>query len=449
MKNIPSDRVHFIQQGEINQENQYVLYWMSRSFRTHWNYGLEYAVGTAEKLDKKVVVWVQFDTTQEHATERHLQFLLEGLQDVKEALLERNIKFVLRVGPLEETIEEITGNACTVVTDFPYLEEHDQRLKAFVAATSLPVTAIEGNIIVPVKTASDKQEYAARTLRSDLKECYVDYLVKPTSSAIKNGSKYLQITGEDPGQPSQVIGQLRFQEHAKLADSEFQGGEKAARDQLDDFLHNQLLKYEEQRQSPTEAAVSYLSAYLTWGMIAPAYVLKRLDNYENDENAKSFLEEILVRRELARNFVFYANPYDQLAALPDWARKTLEDHKPDERDYVYTRKELENGKTHDEPWNECMRQMRERAYLHNHLRMYWGKQILAWTNTPQYALSTLLYLNNKYFLDGNDPNSYANALWVFGLHDRAWQENKVFGKVRIMNRNGLDRKIEVDTLISN
>jgi photolyase PhrII len=275
------------------------------------------------------------------------------LRDVKEALRERNIKFVLRVGALQETTQEITENACTVVTDFPYLEEHDQRLKAFVAATPLPVTAIEGNIIVPVKTASDKQEYAD------------------------------------------------------------------------------------------------LSAYLAWGMIAPAYVLRRLDYYKNDENAKSFLEELLVRRELARNFVFYANPYDQLPALPDWARKTIEDHKPDERDYVYTRKELENGKTHDKAWNECMRQMRERAYLHNHLRMYWGKQILAWTNTPQYALSTLLYLNNKYFLDGNDPNSYANALWVFGLHDRAWQENDVFGKVRIMNRNGLDRKIKVDTLISN
>ncbi|MEM1214833.1 MAG: deoxyribodipyrimidine photo-lyase [Bacteroidota bacterium] len=447
MKNIPTTRVHTIQEAEPQQSGQYVLYWMSRSFRSHWNYALEYAVGWSEKLDRQLVVLVQLDKTQKQYTERHIQFLLQGLKVVKAALNERGIKFVLRVAGITDVLQELVADTCAIVTDYPYLLAHQERLDAATSVTNLPIVALEGNVVIPVSTAAEKQEYAARTIRKQLQEQYEDFLVKPTSSAIDQPSKNLRINSLDFTSSQEVIAQLRFSEHATLENPEFKGGERAAQHYLDTFLRKKMTNYDAKRQSPTQAAVSYLGPYLAWGMMAPAYVLSRLQRYDESDNTGSFLEEVLVRRELAHNFVHYASPYDSFHALPDWAKETLNQHKSDEREHVYTRTEFEQGNTHDEAWNACQQQLRERGYLHNHLRMYWGKQILAWSNTPQYALKTLLYLNNKYFLDGNNANSYANALWVFGLHDRAWQENEVFGKVRLMNRSGLDRKIDVEELL--
>ena len=163
----------------------------------------------------------------------------------------------------------------------------------------------------------------------------------------------------------------------------------------------------------------------------------------------AFLEELIVRRELSKNFVYYArDTYDSLKALPDWAAETLQEHKSDDRPDHYTRSELEEGKTDDEAWNAAMREMRNRGFLPNYMRMYWGKQIIRWTNTPDYAHETALYLNNKYFLDGYDANSYGNVLWLFGLHDRAWQERDVYGKVRTMTKGGMEGKFDVEAYVA-
>lgn len=257
----------------------------------------------------------------------------------------------------------------------------------------------------------------------------------------------MPVSGVDFKSPEHLLEQMECSETVEPVSGVHKGGHNHARQRLDDFLSRKFNKYDSHRQSPTNLAVSELSMYLAMGMIAPAYILRRLKSYLPGENAQSFREELLVRRELAYNFVHFSNTYDGLEALPECAQETLEDHRADERPYRYTRREMEQAKTHDEAWNECMKRMKAQGYLHNHMRMYWGKRILAWCNTPDYPQPTLLYLNNKYFLDGNGPNSYANALWVFGLHDRAWAEREVFGKVRTMNRRGLERKIDVDSWI--
>ena len=161
------------------------------------------------------------------------------------------------------------------------------------------------------------------------------------------------------------------------------------------------------------------------------------------DDVAGFVEELVVRRELAANFVRYEPDYDRYAALPDWARTTLDAHRDDEREPRYTATELEEGRTHDQAWNAAMAEIRATGYLHNHMRMYWGKQILRWTTSPEHAFATALALNNRYFLDGRDCSSYANIAWLFGLHDQAFAERPVGGKTRVMTRSGLDRKFDV------
>jgi deoxyribodipyrimidine photo-lyase len=446
MKNIDSSRVHCLREAKDKEKGNYVLYWMSLAFRSDWNYSLEYAVGIAEKHDAKVLVMVSLPDHPYPYTERHLTFLLQGIQDTQQQLASRNVKLIVRLGNISEHIKELSKDAIALVTDFPYLKEDKERLEKALYACSLPVFALESNVTVPVEAITSKQEYAARTIRPKLMEAYEGFLTKPRESKLPKSSMNMSVDSVDVSKPQQLINSMQFSEHAEPVKG-YTGGASEARKMLDKFLDTALSDYENQRQSPTEPAVSYLSMYLSFGMIAPAYILNRLQKRRKSKNVQSFIEELLVRRELAYNFVHFTKDYDSLSALPNWAKESLEKHKDDPREEQYTRNELEKAATHDEAWNECMKRMKENGYLHNHMRMYWGKQILAWSNTPNYAHKTLLYLNNKYFLDGNDPNSYSNALWVFGLHDRAWQENEVFGKVRKMNRNGLDRKIDVERFV--
>ena len=188
-----------------------------------------------------------------------------------------------------------------------------------------------------------------------------------------------------------------------------------------------------------------------FGQISPVEIALKINRAKSGSKSdkEAFLEELIVRRELAINFVYFEPDYDSYSCLPQWAKTTLQEHKNDKRPYIYTRKQLENSETHDDAWNAAMTEMRQTGYMHNYMRMYWGKKILEWTNTPRYGYATILHLNNKYFLDGRDPNSYANVAWVFGLHDRPWKERSVFGKVRYMNLKGLQRKFDIDAYINN
>ena len=163
---------------------------------------------------------------------------------------------------------------------------------------------------------------------------------------------------------------------------------------------------------------------------------------------EAFIEELIVRRELAINFVYYTPDYDSYACLPGWAKKTLAEHKNDRREYLYSRGELENCRTHDEYWNAAMREMKSTGFMHNYMRMYWGKKILEWSQTPEKAFKAALAINNKYFLDGRDANSYAGVAWIFGMHDRAWFERPIFGKIRYMAASGLERKCDIQAYVA-
>ncbi len=205
------------------------------------------------------------------------------------------------------------------------------------------------------------------------------------------------------------------------------------------------------RNQPHRDAGSRLSPYLHFGQISPLTVALRVDaaGHASREDRDAVLEELLVRRELAVNFVHHApEDYDRYRGLPGWARRTLAAHRDDPRPHRYSRRELEEARTHDRVWNAAMREMRHTGYLHNHLRMYWGKKILEWCNTPEYAHRVALELNDRWFLDGRDPSSYANVGWLFGLHDRPWPERRVYGTVRSMSAAGLARKTDPDAYVA-
>jgi deoxyribodipyrimidine photo-lyase len=205
------------------------------------------------------------------------------------------------------------------------------------------------------------------------------------------------------------------------------------------------LKFYKQK-GPDNERSSKLSPYLHFGQISPLEILYEVDKInEFLEEKESFLEEVIIRRELAINFVYYNSNYDNWKGITyNWAYETLEKHKEDLREYIYTENELENGKTHDKYWNACQKQMVKTGYMEGYMRMYWCKKILEWSESPQEAYEITLKLNNKYFYDGRDPNSYAGVAWCFGKHDRAWKERRIFGKVRYMNSDGLERKFKME-----
>ncbi|MBV8938117.1 MAG: deoxyribodipyrimidine photolyase, partial [Alphaproteobacteria bacterium] len=226
------------------------------------------------------------------------------------------------------------------------------------------------------------------------------------------------------------------------------GGYREAKRRVDEFATRRLQRYVAARAHPGEAEVSTLSPYLHFGQISPVEVgVAARDAKAPDENSASFLEELIVRRELAMNFVHTTPNYGQYDCLPEWARQALAAHRRDRREHLYGWDQLAGANTHDPYWNAAMREMLLTGYMHNYMRMYWGKKVLEWSPSPEEGYAALLRLNNMFFLDGRDANSYANVGWVFGLHDRPWPERPIFGKVRSMTASGLRRKTDIDDYV--
>jgi deoxyribodipyrimidine photo-lyase len=227
----------------------------------------------------------------------------------------------------------------------------------------------------------------------------------------------------------------------------YTGGTSQAQKRLKKFIKDKLDDYDTKRNDPMQDCQSNLSPYLHFGQISPLYIaleIMKIDSPGKD----AFLEELIVRRELSHNFLYYNRRYDDYDALPLWALRTLNYHAKDKREYVYTQAQFENAQTHDPCWNAAQMEMVITGKMHNYMRMYWGKKILEWTKNPKTAFKIVLTLNNKYELDGRDPNGFAGVAWCFGKHDRAWGERPVFGKVRYMNAAGLKRKFDVDAYVN-
>ena len=436
---VHEDRVRRLDDGrEPRRDGSHVLYWMQASGRAEHNDALEFAVQTAN--DHGVPLHVVFGLTADYpqASARHYRFLLEGLAEVAGALARRGIPFAVRRGTPVDVAVAAADGAVEVVVDRGYLRHLVAWREQLVERVDVPVWQVEADVVVPVEVASDKREYAARTIRPKLHRHLDDFLVELTTTPLDRTGPPLD--GLDLGDVSAVLADLGLDDPGPGI---VRGGTARARARLDDFLQRGLVGYGERRPDPADDVHSFQSTYLQYGQVSPVWLALQVrdSGIGSRDDRDTWLEELVVRRELAHNYVVFEPGYDRYAALPEWARRTLEEHRGDEREHVYSYEDLRLGRTHDRAWNACQAQVREEGFLHNHLRMYWGKQVVLWAGDAPAAFDQLLRLNNEHFLDGRSPNSFANVAWIFGLHDRPWQETPVRGTTRPMTRSGLQSKI--------
>ncbi len=451
------ERVKYLNR-KISGTDGPVIYWMQASVRTAYNHALEYAVGQAHANGHSLHVVFCLTPTYPGANLRHYWFLIEGLRDVADGLSKRNIPFTVWLGEPENMASALKGKASMIVADRGYLR-HQRKWAATIAAKAdCPVIQVESNVVVPVETASTKEEYSAATIRPKIVR-HRESALQPMKQRVFEGPAHSVLSPNRDGHMTPVDVKTLAQPddlsslcslEASVGPSQlFRGGENEAHTLLDDFLRNRLADYGRLRNVPDENCLSHLSPFLHFGHISPIEIA--LQAMEYGENALDpsrrdgidvLLEELIVRRELAINYVHFNPDYDRYTALPGWAQQTLEEHRTDPRPYRYGMEQLTAGETDDPYWNACQREMVSTGKMHGYMRMYWGKKVLEWTDDPEEAFSRLLTLNDRYELDGRDPNGYAGVAWIFGKHDRPWAERPVFGKVRYMNANGLRRKFK-------
>ncbi|MFW5839270.1 MAG: deoxyribodipyrimidine photo-lyase [Planctomycetota bacterium] len=426
-----------------DRTGDYVLYWMQASQRAEWNHALEYAIAQANQRSVPVVACFGLTDGYPQANARHYLFMLQGLSQTSRRLADRGVQLVVRKGHPPQVAADLAGAAGLVVVDRGYLRHQRTWRKDLAEQVEAQVVQVESDVVVPIETASNKEEYAARTIRPKIHRHLEDYLVQIEPAKPGRDSLDLDLGGLDVSDPQALLDQLDVD--VSVAPSRlYPGGRSEAERLLAEFSEQKLSRYADERSEPGEDIQSHMSPFLHFGQISPLEIALRVRQADARQEAKdAFLEELIVRRELGINFVAYNSHYDSYAHLPEWAQATLEYHKHDDRENLYTAEQLEKAQTHDEYWNAAMREMVVTGKMHNYMRMYWGKKIIEWSNTPQQAYRTALELNNRYFLDGRDPLSFSNVAWLFGKHDRPWQERAIFGKVRYMNAAGLERKFDM------
>lgn len=422
-----------------------VVYWMSRDMRLTNNWALLFALNEANTL--KQPLWIIFSLAPKfgEANLRHYHFLFEGLKEVEQMAMENGVGFRVLMGEPSKEISSFVDDikASLLVSDFDPLRVKRNWKDETSKLISIPHIEVDAHNIVPCRFASQKAEFGAYTIRPKINRLLTKYLtdfpllpkvnerVKSTQTNWKNAMEWLN--------PDTEVKPMNW----------ITPGEKGAKNALDDFLKNRLTGYNVNRNNPLLDGQSNLSPYLHFGHISAQRVAIEVIRSSAPEADKSaFLEELIVRRELSDNFCFYNPNYDNPQGFHPWAIETLTKHAADEREYTYSQCQLEHGNTHDKLWNAAQKQMVKTGKMHGYMRMYWAKKILEWSSTPALAMINAIYLNDKYSLDGRDPNGYAGIAWsIGGVHDRAWSERPVFGKIRYMNYNGCKRKFDVDGYI--
>ena len=339
----------------------------------------------------------------------------------------------------------LSSGAALAVTDRGYLRVQRQWRVRAAAAMHCPLIQVESDAIVPVETASPKEEFTAGTFRPKITAALPYYLKPLKQERLRADAAGLSIDSLDLSDIDGIIGSMNIDRSVPPV-GWLTGGAAEAKRLLKKFITHKLDMVPDNRNDPTKDCVSHLGPYLHFGQISPLHVALEVMKTKSP-GRDIFLEELIVRRELAINFTHYNEQYDSIRCLPDWAQRTLGEHSGDRRDYCYSMDQLEGARTHDRYWNAAQRELVRRGKMHVYMRMYWGKKILEWSPAPEAAYTAALYLNNRYSLDGRDPSGFAGVAWCFGKHDRAWGERHVFGKVRYMNDRGLERKFDMERYV--
>lgn len=425
-----------------------VVYWMSRDQRAEDNWALLHAAETA--VSAQVPFGVVFCLVPSFlgATARQYRFMLEGLQDVQKKLARKKIPFFLLTGVPGKEIPRFVKRygVSVLVTDFSPLKI-SRRWKADVGnAIDIPFYEVDAHNIVPCRHVSDKQEYGAYTIRPKIQRLLPEFLTEFPPLQTRS----IPWPGESPATDWERVSEV-LKVAPDINNTQIPAaGEAAARKRLRDFIVYCLSGYYEKSNDPNADVQSGLSPYLHFGHISAQRIAFEIQKYDaNIKSQEAFLEQLIVRRELSDNFCLHNANYDSCDGFPDWAKKTLDDHRRDLRPYIYHLEKLEEARTHDDLWNAAQQEMVLTGRMHGYLRMYWAKKILEWSASPEDAMAAAIYLNDKYQLDGRDPNGYAGIAWsIGGVHDRPWGERAVFGKIRFMSNEGCRRKFDVAAYIA-
>ncbi len=476
---VPRLRIRSVNDAPPRPQGKYVLYWMIAARRTRWNFALERAVEWCRELDRPLLVLEALRCGYRWASDRFHRFVIDGMRDNARALAGTGVLYHPYLEPEEGAgkglLEALADGAAVVVTDeFPSFF-----LPRMVAAAGgkLPVRleAVDGNGLLPL-AAADKAYARAYDFRRFLQRELPPHLLEmprpdPLAGARLPSRERLPagIAGRWPRASEALLegggdGLAELPIDHDVAPVDYRGGAAEGERVVERFLDERLPRYAEGRNHPDEPVSSGLSPYLHFGHVSVHQVLAALAEREDwtpdrlahradgkrtgwwgmGAAAESFLDELVTWREVGYNFSARRDDYHRYGSLPDWALDTLEAHAADERPHLYRRAGFERAATHDEIWNAAQRQLLAEGRIHNYLRMLWGKKILHWTASPRRALELMIELNNKYAVDGRNPNSYSGIFWVLGRYDRAWgPERPVFGKVRYMSSRNTRRKLKL------
>ncbi|MGA3210071.1 MAG: deoxyribodipyrimidine photo-lyase [Terriglobales bacterium] len=419
-----------------------VVYWMQRSQRALDNPALDVAIELGNELGKPVVVFLAPAPFYPNANRRHYRFLGAGIPDIAEDLARRNAGLVLRTYPdhsLARLCEQVRP-AIVVGDENPLREPEHWRVLA-AERLRLPFWTVDADVIVPSRMMG-KEHYAARTIRPRLHELLPQFLVpKRAVLARVTWKKPRNLPSMSPNDDFTAGWSLP---HVVSPVASWVGGTHQGLRRLSHFLKQRLEAYPDDRNHPELNGTSQLSPYLHFGHLGPLTVARAVQGTSAPEQAKqAFLEQLIVRRELAVNFVLYNENYDSCECLEPWANRSFAEHAKDHRPRVYNEEQLERAETHDPLWNAAQKQMTLSGWMHGYMRMYWAKKILEWSPSPAIAFQRAVWLNDAYELDGRDPNGYAGIAWaIVGKHDRPWFERPVFGQIRYMSYASTSKKFD-------
>jgi deoxyribodipyrimidine photo-lyase len=424
-----------------------VLYWMQRAQRALDNPALETAVRAANLLELPVLVFFCLLDRHPIANLRHYTFMLEGLIDTKARLERRRIGLVIRTAGGSNPIAAFArlceqARPAVVVTDENPLKASSRWRTAAAQAIAASMLSVDADVIVP-SAILGREQYAARTIRPRIR-AELDRFLTPIGNQVPHVPWRSQAALKSLVPAPALLSKLSIDRSIEAV-PDFRGGTTQAMRALRRFTGGALTGYAARRNLPEIDGTSRLSPYLHFGHIGPHTVaLAAMSSGAPRPDREAFIEELIVRRELAINFVKYNTSYDSIAACEPWALRTLEEHRGDKRAYRYSMAQLERGGTHDPLWNAAQRQMVEAGWMHGYMRMYWAKKILEWSPSGASAYRAAVYLNDRYELDGRDPNGYAGIAWAIGgKHDRAWgPQRPVYGKIRYMSFEGASRKFD-------
>ena len=439
-------RVRVIQQQ--SGKSGPVVYWMSREQRTRDNWALVFAQELALKRKQALLVIFCLAPHFLGATWRQYDFMLQGLEVVEGNLKKKGISFILLTGePSNEVPTILRGiNAGALVCDFDPLRVKRRWKEEVSVSFDGTIYEVDAHNVVPCWIASSKKEYAARTFRTKFNQLLPEFLEEYPPL----GLHAVRFSGASASMNwPRIAGNLSIDRSVPPV-AWIAAGEEEAIGAMYEFIDNRLGDYDTGRNDPTLDVTSRLSPYLHFGMLSAQRVALEVFRLHPESDASNaFLEQLLVRQELADNFCYYEEQYDSVEGFPDWARRTLEVHRADKREYIYPMDMLERAQTHDALWNAAQICMVETGWMHGYMRMYWAKKILEWSSSVKQGLEVATYLNDRYQLDGCDPNGYVGIAWsIGGVHDRPWKQRPIFGSVRYMNYRGARRKFDVDKYIN-